>query len=242
MHPEVSELGPGTCPICGMSLIPRAEMGSDSSSQVPIYTCPMHPEVQQEEPGTCPKCGMDLVPMEEQQAHEHAGVHMEPSHHDKQSMQKVSMSPRQHYQMMVDMAMSTAQLPWAIVLGAASALLLIVLILQTPWPLTQGGPTQDATNAVGQLLLSRYMIGFEGAAYLILAGIAGAVIFAKRERKPAPKEMPTTVAVSGQVYTCPMHPEVREPQAGQCPICGMDLIPTEEAAGPASQSTQGDHI
>lgn len=28
---------------------------------------------------------------------------------------------------------------------------------------------------------------------------------------------------SGTVYTCPMHPEVRQPKAGSCPICGMGL-------------------
>ncbi len=26
------------------------------------------------------------------------------------------------------------------------------------------------------------------------------------------------------MYTCPMHPEVREPQPGKCPLCGMDLV------------------
>jgi len=28
---------------------------------------------------------------------------------------------------------------------------------------------------------------------------------------------------AGAVYTCPMHPEVRQPHAGSCPICGMGL-------------------
>jgi Cu(I)/Ag(I) efflux system membrane fusion protein len=28
-----------------------------------------------------------------------------------------------------------------------------------------------------------------------------------------------------QVWTCSMHPQVRQEQPGQCPICGMDLIP-----------------
>jgi heavy metal-binding protein len=27
------------------------------------------------------------------------------------------------------------------------------------------------------------------------------------------------------IYTCPMHPEVREVNAGQCPKCGMALLP-----------------
>ncbi|MEQ8727469.1 MAG: efflux RND transporter periplasmic adaptor subunit [Sandaracinaceae bacterium] len=29
----------------------------------------------------------------------------------------------------------------------------------------------------------------------------------------------------GTVWTCSMHPQIRAPEAGQCPICGMDLIP-----------------
>src|SRR3990172_7689997 len=33
------------------------------------------------------------------------------------------------------------------------------------------------------------------------------------------------------VYTCPMHPEVRQPGPGVCPKCGMDLEPEAGAAG-----------
>jgi heavy metal-binding protein len=29
----------------------------------------------------------------------------------------------------------------------------------------------------------------------------------------------------GQVYTCPMHSDVRRPGPGKCPSCGMDLLP-----------------
>lgn len=25
-------------------------------------------------------------------------------------------------------------------------------------------------------------------------------------------------------YTCPMHPEVKKDEPGQCPVCGMDLV------------------
>lgn len=31
--------------------------------------------------------------------------------------------------------------------------------------------------------------------------------------------------IVGQVYTCPMHPDVREAKAGKCPRCGMMLLP-----------------
>jgi Cu+-exporting ATPase len=33
---------------------------------------------------------------------------------------------------------------------------------------------------------------------------------------------------SGKFYTCPMHPEVRQPEPGQCPQCGMTLKPEEK--------------
>jgi FtsP/CotA-like multicopper oxidase with cupredoxin domain len=55
MHPEVTASEPGTCPKCGMKLVPVQATTS--------YACPMHPEVTAAEAGTCPKCGMKLVPV-----------------------------------------------------------------------------------------------------------------------------------------------------------------------------------
>jgi FtsP/CotA-like multicopper oxidase with cupredoxin domain len=57
MHPEVTSTEPGTCPICGMRLVPVHQTPAPRS-----YVCPMHPDVTSTEPGTCPKCGMRLVP------------------------------------------------------------------------------------------------------------------------------------------------------------------------------------
>lgn len=34
-----------------------------------------------------------------------------------------------------------------------------------------------------------------------------------------------------QIWTCSMHPSVRQNEPGDCPICGMDLIPVSEAEG-----------
>jgi FtsP/CotA-like multicopper oxidase with cupredoxin domain len=54
MHADVVRDEPGTCPRCGMKLVPNA---------VPTgYVCPMHPEITATEPGACPKCGMKLIP------------------------------------------------------------------------------------------------------------------------------------------------------------------------------------
>lgn len=36
--------------------------------------------------------------------------------------------------------------------------------------------------------------------------------------------------VSNQMWTCSMHPQIMQPEAGDCPICGMDLIPAEAGA------------
>ncbi len=42
----------------------------------------------------------------------------------------------------------------------------------------------------------------------------------------APATPPTarTSAPTIDIYTCPMHPEIRETQPGNCPSCGMTLI------------------
>ena len=35
---------------------------------------------------------------------------------------------------------------------------------------------------------------------------------------------------TNQMWTCSMHPQIMQPEAGDCPICGMDLIPAEAGA------------
>ncbi|HET7888857.1 MAG TPA: heavy metal translocating P-type ATPase [Bradyrhizobium sp.] len=44
--------------------------------------------------------------------------------------------------------------------------------------------------------------------------------------KPKASEPPAT-APAGAIYTCPMHPEVRQTGPGSCPICGMALEPEQ---------------
>ena len=38
------------------------------------------------------------------------------------------------------------------------------------------------------------------------------------------------VTVNNQMWTCSMHPQIMQPEPGDCPICGMDLIPAESSA------------
>ena len=84
MHPEVIATTPGSCPMCGMHLVPKApstrstpDLSAATATPTPrasgaaapqmtsdtiVYTCPMHPEVRREAPGRCPICGMHLEP------------------------------------------------------------------------------------------------------------------------------------------------------------------------------------
>jgi Cu(I)/Ag(I) efflux system membrane fusion protein len=78
MHPDYTSDKPGSCPICGMDLVPyrQAEtpqaptaahdhsLAASEDTVVTKYTCPMHPQIIEDSPGSCPICGMDLVPIQ----------------------------------------------------------------------------------------------------------------------------------------------------------------------------------
>ncbi|MBI3736455.1 hypothetical protein HY256_08075 [Candidatus Sumerlaeota bacterium] len=53
------------------------------------------------------------------------------------------------------------------------------------------------------------------------AGPAGTESTALQSDAPG-KAVPQ--AAQGEVYTCPMHPEVIQPKPGKCPKCGMTLV------------------
>ncbi len=41
---------------------------------------------------------------------------------------------------------------------------------------------------------------------------------------------PAQAQPAGTIYTCPMHPQIRQPRPGSCPICGMALEPLHPTA------------
>ena len=47
-------------------------------------------------------------------------------------------------------------------------------------------------------------------------------------------------ASAGELWTCPMHPSVIREEPGDCPICGMDLVPLEQVE-PAAESRVAGH-
>ncbi len=65
---------------------------------------------------------------------------------------------------------------------------------------------------------------------VLLAGLLlGWLLFGgSAENKTGHNHDETTV--SNQQWTCSMHPQIMQPEPGDCPICGMDLIPAEAGA------------
>ena len=60
--------------------------------------------------------------------------------------------------------------------------------------------------------------------YLIAISVLFFLVACKDKKKVA-RENPDVF------YTCSMHPQIMEPNAGNCPICGMELIPVEKRTG-----------
>jgi Cu(I)/Ag(I) efflux system membrane fusion protein/cobalt-zinc-cadmium efflux system membrane fusion protein len=73
MHPMVILDEPGSCPICGMDLVPLKQDGAGSAAQtsgerkIKYWVAPMDPTYIRDEPGTSPM-GMDLIPVYEDSA------------------------------------------------------------------------------------------------------------------------------------------------------------------------------
>ncbi len=58
-----------------------------------------------------------------------------------------------------------------------------------------------------------------------------------RYLKPETSAPPAKAAPAGTIYTCPMHPQIRQVGPGNCPICGMALEPETVTAesGPSAE-------
>ncbi|QYA25307.1 efflux RND transporter periplasmic adaptor subunit [Gramella sp. MT6] len=63
---------------------------------------------------------------------------------------------------------------------------------------------------------------------ILIAGLVlGYVIFNNNETEEAHEHQE---AETEQMWTCSMHPQIMQPEPGDCPICGMDLIPAESGS------------
>ena len=60
---------------------------------------------------------------------------------------------------------------------------------------------------------------------LLVGLLLGALLFGGSSEEK--DENKTDASSKAETWTCSMHPQIRQPEPGDCPICGMDLIPLE---------------
>ncbi|MDN3641902.1 efflux RND transporter periplasmic adaptor subunit [Lutimonas halocynthiae] len=61
---------------------------------------------------------------------------------------------------------------------------------------------------------------------LVIGLLLGWVIFGDSPNKET-EHNHNEVVETNQMWTCSMHPQIMQPEPGDCPICGMDLIPAD---------------
>ena len=114
----------------------------------------------------------------------------------------------------MDMSMTTSIRPVAIMVGILTVIFLASLfVMQPAWPVSESMPAADSARQVGNLLMGKYMMAFEGAGLLILVGIFGAVLLARAGSFHGLSSREAPVAVDrlpAPIETEPLEPQMRE--------------------------------
>lgn len=72
---------------------------------------------------------------------------------------------------------------------------------------------------------------FRATLILIVGVFLGWLIFSKSGHSEENHKHETGKEVANNVYTCSMHPQIKNDGPGKCPLCGMDLIPLQQSSG-----------
>lgn len=68
-----------------------------------------------------------------------------------------------------------------------------------------------------------------GILLIVILGLAQRLGWISAPENSSPARASATAA-DQQIFTCPMHPNIRQPGPGRCPICGMGLVPAASGA------------
>lgn len=71
---------------------------------------------------------------------------------------------------------------------------------------------------------------------LVLGGLIGWLIKPSTHQIYEPSGHDHSESSAEEVWTCSMHPQIRQSEPGQCPLCGMDLIPASSNRSSVSAS------
>jgi Cu(I)/Ag(I) efflux system membrane fusion protein len=62
---------------------------------------------------------------------------------------------------------------------------------------------------------------------LTIGSVVGYLIGLPKQQSDSPSDNQQIGKSANQIWTCSMHPQIRQSEQGDCPLCGMDLIPLE---------------
>ena len=74
--------------------------------------------------------------------------------------------------------------------------------------------------------MKKYIIYF---GILVVGLFLGWLLFGGSSKKDT-EHNHDDISETNQMWTCSMHPQIMQPESGDCPICGMDLIPAESVS------------
>ena len=89
-------------------------------------------------------------------------------------------------------------------------------------------------NPSGRVAKKKWLVKLLGGA--ILAGVSLLLFgmgigYYLAPQQIVPSEAADTTEAGSTLWTCSMHPQIKLPKPGKCPICFMDLIPLEQGGG-----------
>ncbi len=87
------------------------------------------------------------------------------------------------------------------------------------------GELKDPVCGMTVTPASPHQCEFDRATYFFCSAKCLGKFRLEPARYLSPHSVPAPVAEAGTEYTCPMHPEIRQPGPGNCPKCGMALEP-----------------
>lgn len=116
------------------------------------------------------------------------------------------------------------KVPAAILATVVGLGLSAMILLRPAWAVREAIPQQNSAEQIGDLLMNKYMIAFEGAGLLILLGIFGAVFLSRPWRFPDPTGREEIQAAVAEV-PAPVETDALEP------LFKTDLTSGDPASG-----------
>jgi Cu+-exporting ATPase len=96
-----------------------------------------------------------------------------------------------------------------------------------------GGTTDPVCGMTIDPATAQHRAAHDGRDFYFCSAGCRSKFVANPERYLGDAPAPAPEATPGAIWTCPMHPEIRQEGPGTCPICGMALEPEEPTFGDA---------